>query len=135
MSNYETINNCNQSINCLKLSYIEIFLGLSKTKVYTMLVNRELPYFKYQKIIRVFNEHLNEFINQTKYTNLADLPAIKSLPEIINASKIYVLLNISKSQIYKIIDSERFSKKFGKRIVVQKGPFIDWISSNMYYPK
>lgn len=98
-----------------------------------MLINNNFPYFKHQKIIRVFSQNLKEFINQKKYTNLTDFSSIKSLPEIISASTVSILLNISKSQTYKIIDQELSCVKYGKRIVIKKDNFIDWIYSNMNY--
>lgn len=133
MSNSKFTNSTTSNLNSLKLSYIEKFLGLSKTKVYTMLINNNFPYFKHQKIIRVFSENLHEFINQKKYTNLTDLSSIKSLPEIISANTVSILLNISKSQTYKIMDQELSSMKFGKRILLKKDNFINWLHSNMNY--
>lgn len=133
MSTSKFINSNIPDLNFLKLSYIENFLGLSKTKIYTMLINNNFPYFKHQKIIRVFSQNLEEFINQTKYTNLTDLSAIKSLPEIINANAVSILLNISKSQTYKIMNQELSCMKFGKRILIKKDYFINWLYSNMNY--
>lgn len=120
MSNFKFANSNPLGSNSLKLSYIEKFLGLSKTKVYTMLINNNFPYFKHQKIIRVFSQNLEEFINQKKYTNLTDFSSIKSLPEIIDANTVSILLNISKSQTYKIMGQEISYMKFGKRILIKK---------------
>lgn len=133
MSNFKFTNSNTVDLNSLKLSYIEKFLGLSKTKVYTMLINNNFPYFKHKKIIRVFSENFKEFINQKKYTNLVDLSSIKSLPEIISANTVSILLNISKSQTYKIMDQELSYMKFSKRILIKKDYFINWIHSNMNY--
>ena len=133
MNNPKFKNSNTLDSNSLKLSYIEKFLGLSKTKVYTMLINNNFPYFKHQKIIRVFSENLKEFINQKKYTNLTDFSTIKSLPEIIDANTVSILLNISKSQTYKIMDQELSCMKFGKRILIKKDYFINWLYSNMNY--
>lgn len=120
MSNFKFANSNPLGSNSLKLSYIEKFLGLSKTKVYTMLINNNFPYFKHQKIIRVFSQNLEEFINQKKYTNLTDFSSIKSPPEIIDANTVSILLNISKSQTYKIMGQEISYMKFGKRILIKK---------------
>ncbi len=133
MSNFKFTTSNTVDLNSLKLSYIEKFLGLSKTKVYTMLINNNFPYFKHQKIIRVFSENFKEFINQKKYTNLTDLSSIKSLPQIISANTVSILLNISKSQTYKIMDQELSCVKYGKRILIKKDYFINWIYSNMNY--
>lgn len=137
MSNFKFANSNPLGSNSLKLSYIEKFLGLSKTKVYTMLINNNFPYFKHQKIIRVFSQNLEEFINQKKYTNLTDFSSIKSLPEIIDANTVSILLNISKSQTYKIMGQEISYMKFGKRILIKKiilliGYTLIWIISHNY---
>lgn len=133
MSNSNFTDSNTLNLNFLKLSYIENFLGLSKTKVYTMLINNNFPYFKHQKIIRIFPENFDEFINQKKYTKLTDLSTIKNLPEIISANTISIVLNISKSQAYNIINQELSNMKFGKRILIKKECFINWLHSNMNY--
>ena len=98
-----------------------------------MLINNNFPSFKHQKIIRVFPENFDEFINQKKYTKLIDLLIIKILPEIISANTVSIVLNISKSQAYKIMNQELSSIKLGKRILIKKDYFINWLYSNMNY--
>lgn len=64
--------------------------------------------------------------NYTNYSNYNELPLTLSVPEVA------AVLGISRAGAYELVHSASFPKvKIGKRIVVPKDKFIQWIDAQV----
>ena len=63
----------------------------------------------------------------TRFTSFEDLPVMLNVKDIIN------ILGLSTAKTYTLIKTEEFPKmKLGKRLIVPKDRFIEWINTNTH---
>lgn len=90
----------------LRLYDLKNILCVSKYKAYSMLQNRELPYLKIGHTIVFFKQNIIELLNKVPFSYVEQLNFLKNIPEAFSPAYLAGLLSISKSNAYKIVQTE-----------------------------
>ena len=107
-------------------------IGLSLTQTYRYIEKVKIPYVQISKRKIIFKEHLLQAIKgSTRFTDVAELKAIKDLPEVFSPRALKSSLHISIGFANTISKYPDFpSITMGSRIIVNKPGFIQWIRDN-----
>ena len=112
-----------------KISDLAEFLTISKTTVYNLIMTKKLPHLKIDRTIIIFKQQIVDWYGKRSITPLLETQVIKNLPHIIKISTLAKIINISKSKLYELIDSNLINhSKIGTRIIIFKNDFLNWIS-------
>ena len=112
-----------------KINDLAKFLTVSKTTIYNLIITKKLPHLKIDRTIIIFKQQFIDWYNKRNITPLPKVQIIKNLPPIIKISELNQILNISKSKLYSLIDSNLIShSNIGTRIIIFKNDFLSWIS-------
>lgn len=112
-----------------KINDLAKFLTVSKTTIYNLIITKKLPHLKIDRTIIIFKQQFIDWYNKRNITPLPKVQIIKNLPPIIKIYELNQILNISKSKLYSLIDSNLIShSNIGTRIIIFKNDFLSWIS-------
>lgn len=112
-----------------KINDLAKFLTVSKTTIYNLIITKKLPHLKIDRTIIIFKQQFIDWYNKRNITPLSEVQIIKNLPPIIKIYELNQILNISKSKLYSLIDSNLIShSNIGTRIIIFKNDFLSWIS-------
>lgn len=133
MTNKDRYKGDYQELNLLpevfKISDLAEFLTISKTTVYNLIMNKKLPHLKIDRTIIIFKQQFVDWYNKKSITPLSETQVIKNLPHIIKISTLAKIINISKSKLYELVDSNLINhSKIGTRIIIFKNDFLNWLS-------
>ena len=133
MTNKDRYKGDCQELNLLpevfKISDLAEFLTISKTTVYNLIVTKKLPHLKIDRTIIIFKQQFVDWYNKKSITPLSETQVIKNLPHIIKISTLAKIINISKSKLYELVDSNLINhSKIGTRIIIFKNDFLNWLS-------
>ena len=133
MTNKDRYKGDCQELNLLpevfKISDLAEFLTISKTTVYNLIMTKKLPHLKIDRTIIIFKQQIVDWYGKRSITPLLETQVIKNLPHIIKISTLAKIINISKSKLYELIDSNLINhSKIGTRIIIFKNDFLNWIS-------
>ena len=107
-------------------------IGLSLTQRYRYIEKVKIPYVQISKRKIIFKEHLLQAMKgSTRFTDVAELKAIKDLPEVFSPRALKSSLHISIGFANTISKYPDFpSITMGSRIIVNKPGFIQWLRDN-----
>ena len=110
-------------------------IGLSPSRTYELLDEAKIPYLQLYKRKVIFKEHLLQGLsNKTIFTDVAELNAIKQLPEVFCPKLLITALGVSNGFAYTIVRSPGFPAVIQRdRIVISKQGLIRWIRKNELY--
>ena len=112
-----------------KISDLAEFLTISKTTVYNLIVTKKLPHLKIDRTIIIFRQQFIDWYGKKSITPLPEIQVIKNLPHIIKISTLSKIINISKSKLYELVDSNLIChSKIGTRIIIFKNDLLNWLS-------
>ena len=116
----------------MTVSQLSAAIGLSLTQTYRYIEKVKIPYVQISKRKIIFKEHLLQAIKgSTRFTDVAELKAIKDLPEVFSPRALKSSLHISFGFANTISKYPGFpSITMGSRIIVNKPGFIQWIRDN-----
>ena len=116
----------------MTVSQLSAAIGLSLTQTYRYIEKVKIPYVQISKRKIIFKEHLLQAIKgSTRFTDVAELKAIKDLPEVFSPRALKSSLHISFGFANTISKYPDFpSITMGSRIIVNKPGFIQWIRDN-----
>ena len=116
----------------MTVSQLSAAIGLSLTQTYRYIEKVKIPYVQISKRKIIFKEHLLQAMKgSTRFTDVAELKAIKDLPEVFSPRALKSSLHISFGFANKISKHPGFpSITMGSRIIVNKPGFIQWIRDN-----
>ena len=123
--------------NAAHLTILELSqaIGLSQTRTYQLLDEKQIPYIRIQKRIIIFKEHLLQGLSDQKtYTDTAKLRALDSLPDVFPPNRLVEAFRISHGLAYTIAHLPGFPAVMERdRIIVDKHGLIRWIRRNEQY--
>ncbi len=107
-------------------------IGLSLTQTYRYIKKVKIPYVQISKRKIIFKEHLLQAMKgATCFTDVAELKAIKDLPEVFGPRALKSALHISYGFANTISKYPGFpSVVVGSRTIINKQRFIQWIREN-----
>ncbi len=106
------------------------FIGVSRSKVYDMVVKDNLPHLKLERKIIIFKQQFIDWYMHKKITPFNKLKVIDNLPESFSIDILHDTLSISKSKAYNLVRLKNFPHwNVGTRIIIFKSEFVAWISS------
>ena len=112
-----------------KINDLAKFLTISKTTIYNLIITKKLPHLKIDRTIIIFKQQFIDWQSKRSITPLPETQVIKNLPHIIKISTLAKIINISKSKLYDLVDSNLIChSKIGTRIIIIKNDFLNWLS-------
>ncbi len=125
-SDFETVKALPDTVTVLELSRA---IGLSLSRTYEFLEEAKIPYLQISKRKVMFKEHLLQGLSQKRiFTDVANLKAIASLPEVFSPQELILALRVSNGFVYRLVRTPGFPSAIAhRRIVVDKQGFIRWI--------
>ncbi len=112
-----------------KINDLAKFLTISKTTIYNLIITKKLPHLKIDRTIIIFKQQFIDWQSKRSITPLPETQVIKNLPHIIKISTLAKIINISKSKLYDLVDSNLIChSKIGTRIIIFKNDFLNWLS-------
>lgn len=105
--------------------YLSKLLCVSRSKIYSLMINNKLPYYKLNRKIIIFKQNFIEWIENRSITTFSELKIIKDIPDFFAPNVLQSTLNISKSKIYEIIKEHDLNEFIpGRKIVLLKENLI-----------
>ena len=114
--------------------YLSKLLCVSRSKIYSLMINNKLPYYKLNRKIIIFKQNFIEWIESRPITTFSELKIIKDIPDFFDPNVLQSTLNISKSKIYEIIKEHNLNGFIpGRKIVLLKEDLIKMFLKCSYY--
>ena len=110
--------------------YLSKLLCVSRSKIYSLMINNKLPYYKLNRKIIIFKQNFIEWAESRPITTFSELKIIKDFfaPNVLQST-----LNISKSKIYEVIKEHDLNGFIpGRKIVLLKENLIKMFSKCSY---
>ena len=89
-----------------KINDLAKFLTISKTTIYNLIITKKLPHLKIDRTTIIFKQQFIDWQSKRSITPLPETQVIKNLPHIIKISTLAKIINISKSKLYDLVDSD-----------------------------
>ncbi len=129
-SDFSTVKELPDVMTVLQLATA---IGLSDSCTYRYIKKKKIPYVQIERRKIIFKEHLLQAIKgSTRFTDVAELKAIKELPKVFGPCALKPALHISYDFAYKISRYPGFpSIEEGRRIIICKTDFVEWLREHL----
>lgn len=108
------------------IKFLSKELGISRSKVYNLIIQYRVPYYKLTRKIIIFKENFMEWVQKKSITPFMNLKVIKDLPNLFSPLLLKDIFKISKSKVYFVVKQYNLNIPIpGKKIIVSKEELVN----------
>lgn len=116
------------------IKFLSKALGISRSKVYNLIIQHRVPYYKLTRKIIIFKENFIEWVREKSITPFMKLKLIKDLPNLFSPLLLKDIFKISKSKVYLVVKQYNLNIPIpGKKIIVSKEELVNKFLNLIYY--
>ncbi len=115
------------------IKFLSKALGISRSKVYNLIIQYRVPYYKLNRKIIIFKENFLEWVQKKSITPFMSLKVIKDLPNLFSPILLKDIFKISKSKVYFVVKQYNLNILIpGKKIIVSKEELVNKFLNLIY---